>query len=74
MKVPFKAEPSLFVLALLALGFVGVAEKTGLMQKDSWSDQKIVAARGTAVESPICVAEAVKKQPALFVSCGGFLP
>jgi len=74
MKVSFKAKPSLFVLALLVLGFVGVADKTGLLQKGSWSGQKIVAARGALANSPMCTAESTEKQPALFVSCGGFLP
>ena len=74
MKVPFKAKPSLFILALFVLGFVGVADKTGLLQKGSWSGPKTVVVRGTAVESLMCTAEAVEKQPALFVSCGGFLP
>ena len=74
MKAPFKAEPSLFVLALLTLGFIGVADKIDLVQKDFWSGPKTVVVRGTAVESLMCTAEAVEKQPSLFVSCGGFLP
>jgi hypothetical protein len=75
LKKPFNLKKSLLATSgLVVSGVLIASSKSGLVQKMPASGQDRIATNDTATASPSCAVGEVEKSPALFVSCGGFLP